>query len=375
LVVGPGLVDIHVHFRDPGQTWKEDLETGSQAAAAGGFTAVVVMPNTIPAIDHPDLVKEITTRGGQLGVVELTVAGAVTAGRRGEQLADLGGMYREGVRLFSDDGDSVADEGLLRKAFTEIRGLSGATIAEHPEDKALSAGGHMHAGDVARLLEMDGLSASSEVAIVARDIELARETGGRLHLQHLSAAKSVDLVREAKQAGLAVTAEVTPHHLTLTEDDVAQLDTNYKMYPPLRARTDRATLVGALATGLIDVVATDHAPHTAEEKSQEFEAAPRGVVGLETALSIVLDALEGDFATLFHRMSVMPARIAGMPRQGHYVAADHPANLVVVDPESIFTVSDFKSRSANSPFLGRTLKGRAVITISEGLITHEGESR
>ena len=373
LVVGPGLVDIHVHLRDPGQTWKEDLVSGSEAAAAGGFTAVVAMPNTDPTIDSPMVVSELRTRAGDDAPIQVDLAGAVTEGRRGQALADIGGMYEAGVRIFTDDGDPVAEASVLRKAMSLIAGLPGAVLADHPEDRNLSSDGHMHDGDIARAHGVAGLATESEVRIIERDISLAEETGAPLHIQHVSTARGAELIGLAKERGIPVTAEVTPHHLALTVGSLATLDANLKMYPPLREESDRLALVEALRAGVIETVATDHAPHSDAEKAVAFEDAPRGVIGLETALPLVLRALQGDLSLLFDRMSAAPARIAGLGRQGQPVEPGASANLVVIDPDLRWEPGRFASKSSNSPFAGWALRGRAKLTIHRGKVVYELE--
>lgn len=369
-ILGPGLVDIHVHFRDPCARSKEDLASGSRSAAAGGFTAVVVMPNTDPAIDSARAVDDILLRSRGLPV-EIGVAGSLTIGRKGKAMARLEEMYQSGVRLFTDDGDTVADAGLLRSIMLYFADRPDVVVAQHAEDPSIAGNGHLHAGEIAERLGIEGLPSTAEEIVIARDILLARETGVAYHAQHLSTSGSVELIRQAKSAGLAVTAEVTPHHLTLTERDAAGLDTNHKMYPPLRTEGDREGLVSGLIDGTIDAVATDHAPHTEEEKDAPFEEAPRGVIGLETAVPLTLAALGGDVATLFERMSSAPARIAGLHRQGKAIAPGSPANLTLVDPTASWVPETFESKSTNTPFRAVEMKGRVVTTISEGKITHE----
>ncbi|HSG80078.1 MAG TPA: dihydroorotase, partial [Acidimicrobiia bacterium] len=281
--VGPGLVDIHVHFREPGQEWKEDVASGSAAAAAGGFTAVVAMPNTDPAIDAGHLAAHIADRGRRVGLVDVAAAGAISAGRAGERLAHLDELWAAGVRIFSDDGDSVADAGLLRRAMEYLADLGGV-VAQHAEDRGLSRDGHLHEGTVSARLGIVGIPAEAEEVVVARDLALARMTGAHYHVQHVSTAGTVALVRAAKDEGLAVTAEVAPHHLALDHTAALSTDPAFKMYPPLRTADDAAALREALADGTIDAVATDHAPHAAHEKDVPFEEAPRGVIGLETAV-------------------------------------------------------------------------------------------
>lgn len=370
LVVGPGFVDIHVHFRDPGSTWKEDITSGSRAAAAGGYTAVVMMPNTDPAIDNRATLKRVQD-AAKSAAIEVVAGGALTKARDGTEMASLDDLYDGGVRIFSDDGDTVADAGVLRKAMKYLSDRQDVVVAQHAEDPDLAGGGHLHEGEVAARLGVAALASSAEEVILARDLILAAEDATHYHVQHLSTAGSVELVRRAKEAGHHVTAEVTPHHLALTENDVATLDTNFKMYPPLRSESDRIALVAALGEGVIDAVATDHAPHTAAEKDVPFEEAPRGVIGLETAFPVVLNALGGDLLTTFERMSIAPARIARLANHGRRIEVGSPANLVIVDPSAEWTVESFVSRSANSPFVGSKVKGKIVATIYKGDVVWE----
>ncbi len=372
-VLGPGLVDLHVHFREPGGEHKESIETGSRAAAAGGYTAVVTMPNTTPACDSAEAVSAARRRGEDVGRVAVIPAAAVTRGRRGHELTQLTDLYTAGVRIFTDDGDTI-DQERMREALEVTRHLEGAVVAQHAEDRDIADDGVMHQGRVSSVLGVRGLPSVAETSIIERDLDLLRACGGRLHVQHLSTGKGVELVAAAKDQGLDVTAEVTPHHLVLTEDALADGDTNFKMYPPLRAENDSKLLQDGLRTGTIDHVATDHAPHTREEKATALEAAPRGVIGLETALAIVGDVLDWDPQLLFARMSSAPARRASLTRHGRAVAVGAPANLVLIDPDLKWTVASFESRSANSPWLGRELTGRAVLTMLEGNITWEEAS-
>lgn len=364
-VLGPGFVDLHVHFRDPGETWKEDISSGTAAAAAGGFTAVVVMPNTSPPIDSADVARRITSVRAP---IELVVAGTLTMGRKGKEMAHLDDLYDAGVRIFTDDGNTVTDAGLFRNIMSYMSDRDDIVIAQHAEDPDLAGNGQINDGKVARLLGIPGLPAAAEEVIIARDLVLVAEMGVRYHVQHVSTAGSVELIRRAKDAGLRVTAEVTPHHLALTEDDASGLNASFKMYPPLRTSADRQSLVEALSEGVIDVVATDHAPHTPEEKDVPYEQAPRGVIGLETAFGAVCAALNGDIERLFDRMSVAPARIAGLPNQGQLIEEGSPANLVLVDPTQTWTVDQFESRSSNSPFVGTEMKGKVIATICRGEI-------
>ncbi len=373
-ILGPGLVDLHVHLRDPGQTWKEDISTGSLAAVAGGFTAVVAMPNTDPPTDNVKTVVDLLNRAAEVGLVDLVVAGALTRGREGLEMADFDSMYQAGVRMFTDDGDSVADSGLLRRIMTFLRDLPGAVVAEHSEDPSLSRGGHLNEGTAAASHGIGGIPAVAEEVVVARDLALAADTGARLHIQHVSTSGSVDLIRHAKESGLAVTCEVTPHHLGLDDSALEGLDPNFKMYPPLRAPFDREALAGALEDGTVDAVATDHAPHSRPEKDVPFEEAPRGVIGLETAASVSWAALKGDVDLFFDRLSAAPARIMGLEGHGQPVEPGSPANLVLFDPGRSWQPRSFRSKSSNSPFLGTTLTGRVLATIHNGSLVYEAAS-
>jgi dihydroorotase len=374
LIVAPGLVDMHVHLRDPGELHKEDIATGTTAAARGGFTAVACMPNTTPPIDHPTVVEYVRSRAAAVGRCRVYPIGAITKGRAGRELAPIGTLAGAGVVALSDDGNAVLDAGLLRRALS-YAAMFTLPVIEHCEDPTLSAGGVMHAGPHADVLGLRGIPSSSEAVIVARDLLLAEETGARLHIAHVSAAASVALIRAARARGVRVTCEVTPHHLTLTDADVKEFDPDRKMNPPLRGEPDRAALREALADGTIDAVATDHAPHAAEEKMVEFDQAPFGVVGLETALGIILTHLVRPgilpLGEAIRRMSTAPAAILGVA--GGALAPGGPADLVCIDPDRRWTVrrADLASRSRNTPFEGWTLQGRAVLTLVGGAITHD----
>jgi dihydroorotase len=368
--VGPGLVDLHVHLREPGQEWKEDIASGSGAAAAGGFTAVVAMPNTIPPIDAGHRARFVSERGRHVGWCEVIPAGTLTLSREGRELAHLDELLDAGVRMFTDDGDTLVDAGLLRRAM-EYLVDRGGVIAQHAEDPGLAQGGHMHEGSVSSRLGMRGLPALAEETVVARDLALVEVTGAPYHVQHVSTAGTVALVRDAKQRGLPVTAEVTPHHLTFDHHEVEAMDPDFKMYPPLRTPDDVAELRRALEDGTIDAVATDHAPHADHEQEVPFEEAPRGVVGLETAAAAVLMATDLDQVSFFQRMSITPARIVGLSDQGAPLAAGLPASLTVIDPETTWTADRFVSRSQNSPFRGRKLTGRIMATLYRGRLTHQ----
>jgi dihydroorotase len=364
-VVAPGLVDLHAHLRQPGREEAETVETGSRAAALGGYTAVVAMPNTDPPIDSAGVAREVLDLG-RGALAEVAVAGAITVGRAGERLAPMAELAELGVRLFTDDGAGVQDGGLMRRALDYARGL-GVTLAQHCEDERLASGGAMHEGAWSSRLGVPGVPAVAEEAMVARDVALARLTGSRLHFLHLSTAGSVELVRRAKADGVAVTAEATPHHLVLTDARCADYDPVFKVNPPLRTDVDVAALRDGLTDGTIDAVATDHAPHAPEAKDVPFDEAPTGVVGLETALAVVLSVLDLDTALAL--MSWRPAAIAGLSdRHGGPVTPGRAANLCVIDPSAQWAVdpASLASRSRNTPFAGWKLTGRVRHTVLAG---------
>jgi dihydroorotase len=371
-VVAPGLVDMHTHVREPGREDEETLATASAAAAAGGFTAICAMPNTDPVADSAAIVEKVWALGREVGLVDVVPSGAITRGQRGEKMADLGEMARSvaRVRLFTDDGRGVQDALLARRAMEYLVAFD-AIYAEHCEDAALAAGGQMHEGDVSARLGLRGVPAEAEELMAMRDIALSRLTGCRLHLLHVSTAGTVDAIRRAKEEGLRVTAEATPHHFTLTDDALTGYDPNAKVNPPLRTSADRSAVIAGLADGTIDAIATDHAPHSLEEKDVEFEFAPPGLVGLETALGLAITELvEPGHVTipqLIERMSTSPAAILGLEHQGR-IRVGAPANVAVFDPGARWTVDParFHSRSRNTPFGGRTLQGRAVETFYRG---------
>ena len=354
--VGPGFFDLHTHLREPGQEWKEDIASGMAAAIAGGYTSVVAMPNTDPVIDAGHLARQIT----RTQPIRVIPSGAISLAQQGRQLAHLDDLWAAGVRLFTDDGHTVADAGLLRRAMEYIAQLGGL-VAQHAEDPGLCRDGHMHEGSVSSRLGITGLPSAGEEVIVARDLKLVELTGCRYHIQHASTAGTVELIRSAKRAGLPVTAEVTPHHLMLDHREVESMDPVYKMYPPLRTPDDVAALKDALRDGTIDAVGTDHAPHAAFEKDVTFEEAPRGVVGLETAASIVHSSVGLDQAAFFDRMSIAPAGVVG--EVGGPLAVGS-ADVVVFDPTAEWVYERPRSKSANSPWLGQTIRGRvdAVFT-------------
>ena len=379
-VVAPGLVDLHTHVREPGREDEETIASASEAAAAGGYTAICTMPNTDPVADSAAIVEKVWALGREAGLVEVIPSGAISRSLKGEQMADLGEMSRSvaGVRLFTDDGHGVQDALLARRAMEYLVTFD-AIYAEHCEVEALARGGHMHEGMRSFSLGLRGIPSIAEELMAARDIALARITGCRLHLLHVSTAGTVELIRAAKAEGLPVTAEATPHHFTLTDAALEDYDPNAKVNPPLRPESDRLAIVAALADGTIDAIATDHAPHAQEEKDQELSYAPPGLVGLETALALTVTELVGpghlDLAGAIDRMSTAPARILGLADHGGPLEPGRPANVVVFDPAASWTIDParFHSKSKNSPFGGRTVSGRVRHTFFNGRRTvHEG---
>lgn len=368
--VGPGFVDLHVHLREPGQEWKEDIASGSRSAATGGFTTVVAMPNTEPPIDSGQMARYVHDRGIEAGAVRVVPSGAISLSRAGKKLAHLDDLWAAGVRIFTDDGDSVADAGLLRRAMEYIAELGGI-VAQHAEDPGLAGGGHMHEGVLSSRLGMIGLPSLAETIIVERDIRLVELTGCRYHVQHVSAQATVDVIRRAKAAGLPVTAEVAPHHLAFTDVLVESMNPVAKMYPPLRTSEDVAALREALADGTIDCVATDHAPHSAHEKDVPFEEAPRGVIGLETAAAATHTSCGLPMATFFDRMSIGPGQLLDL--ETGVLSVGSPADITVFDPATTWTPSTFVSKSANSPWIGRELTGQVRATVFGGRVSYQQE--
>jgi dihydroorotase len=373
MVVSPGLVDMHTHLREPGREDEETIESGSAAAVAGGFTAVCAMPNTDPVADSASIVEKVWARGREVGLCEVVPAGALSKGLSGEKMADLGEMARSmaSVRLFTDDGHGVQNSLFVRRSMEYLTALDGI-YAEHCEDASLAFDGHMHEGELSAALGLRGIPAEAEELMAARDIVLARLTGCRLHLLHVSTAGTVELVRQAKADGVRVTCEATPHHFSLTDEYLESYDPNTKVNPPLREETDRLAIIEGLKDGTIDAIATDHAPHAREEKDREFIYAPPGMVGLETALALTLTELvETGHLTLLQaleRLSAAPARILGLREQGCAIEKGSPATLAVFDPKAEWTVDPhtFNSKSINTPFAGRSLKGKVVHTFFKG---------
>jgi dihydroorotase len=375
-VVTPGLVDLQVHFREPGREDAETVETGARAAALGGCTAVVCMPNTDPPLDDAAVVEAVLERGRR-AACDVRVAGCVTRGRAGAELAPLGELYDLGVRIFTDDGDCVADAQVMRRALEYTSALPGAVIAQHAEDPALVRGGHMHEGAWSARLGIPGRPAEAESSIVARDLALAQRTGGRYHVLHVSSAETVELVRAAKARGVRVTAECTPQHLVLTDEACASFDPVFKMNPPLREQRDVDALRAGVADTVIDAIATDHAPHAPETKDVPFEEAPPGMLGVQTAVAVVLTTLvEPGVLTLAQALAALswrPARVAGLDAAGHGgpVAPGRPAHLCVLDPAQRWVVDAHRleSRSRNSPWDGWKLTGKVRHTLLAGVPT------
>ncbi len=373
LVALPGLVDLHTHLREPGREDAETVETGTRAAAAGGFTAVHAMANTDPVADTAGVVEQVWRLGREAGWCDVHPVGAVTVGIAGQRLAELGAMADSAarVRVFSDDGRCVSDAVLMRRALEYVKALDGV-VAQHAQEPRLTEGAQMNEGELSGRLGLAGWPAVAEEAIVARDVLLAAHVGSRLHVCHVSTAGSVDIVRWAKAAGWDVTAEVTPHHLLLTDELATSYDPLYKVNPPLRTASDVQALRAGLADGTIDAVATDHAPHPVEDKECEWAAAATGMLGLETALSVVQEAMVDtgllDWAGVADRMSARPARIGRVGGQGRPIAAGEPAHLVLVDPAVRREVraQDTVSLSRNTPYAGRTLPGSVRWTFLRG---------
>jgi dihydroorotase len=370
-VVAPGLIDLHVHLREPGQEDLETVASGAMAAAAGGFSAVCAMPNTDPVTDNQAAVGFIVSQAQRAGKARVYPIGAISLGQKGQQLAEFGELVGAGAVAVSDDGRPVVSSHLMRTALEYARTF-GIPVADHCEDPTLAAGGAMHEGLVATRLGLKGVPAAAEEIMVARDILLAELTGGHVHLCHMSTRGSVELIRRAKDRGLRVTAEACPHHFTLTHEACEGYNTNAKMNPPLREPEDREAVRQGLRDGTIDVICTDHAPHHYDAKEREFDDAPNGIIGLETALGLALTELVGrgllDLPTLIARMSTMPARVFDLP--GGTLAPGAAADVAIIDPAVRWTVDPaaFYSKSRNTPFGGRELRGRADVTIVRGQV-------
>jgi len=374
LVVTPGLIDAHVHLREPGDEHKETIASGARAAVAGGFTAVLAMPNTNPPIDDPATVGFVLAEGRRAGAARVYPVGCISAGRAGERLALIGEMVEAGAVAVTDDGSPVMDSGLMRLALLYAQAF-GIPVADHPEDLTLSARGHMNAGLVATRLGLPGKPNAAEDAHIVRDLLLAELTGGHIHLQHVSTAFGVEMIRQAKARGIRVSAEASPHHLILTDEAVEGYRTEAKMNPPLRTQVDVDAVRAGLADGTLDTIATDHAPHHYDEKEAAFTDAPNGIVGLETALGLILthvvDAGVIDLPGMVERMSCQPARVFGLP--GGTLAPGSIADVTVFDPAARWVVDPktFRSRSRNTPFAGWELRGAVRRTIVGGRTVFE----
>jgi dihydroorotase len=370
-VVTPGLVDLHVHLREPGREEAETIDTGARAAALGGFTAIVAMPNTEPPHDDPAVIAAVLSAGAR-SVCDVHAAGCITNRRAGTELAPMGELYALGVRIFTDDGACVDSAGVMRRALEYAGSLPGAVVAQHAEDTTLCAGGHMHEGEWSSRLGIPGRPAVAEASIVARDCLLAELTGTRVHFLHVSTAAAVELIRDAKRRGLPVTAEAAPHHFTLTDAACATFDPVFKVHPPLRSAGDVAAIKAGLADGTIDAIATDHAPHAVETKERPFEEAPPGMLGLETALALTLTELVEpgvvSLADAIGLLSWRPAALAGLADHGGPIEPGRCAHLCVIDPAVTWSPDPARlaSRAKNTPYAGRTLTGRARHTIVAG---------
>jgi dihydroorotase len=379
LIVCPGLMDMHVHLREPGQSHKETIATGTAAAAAGGFAFVACMPNTSPPLDEPERIRWVIDRAREAGYCEVLPVAAITRGRVGKELTDFAALSEAGAVAFSDDGVGVEDDGVMRKAFERAAQLRSLLI-QHCEFRSISSGGVMHLGDVSRRLLLPGLDPRSEEAMIERDIDLCRQTGGRYHVAHISTAKAVELVRRAKGQALPVTAEVCTHHLILTDEACAERDPNTKMHPPLRTPGDVEACRRGLLDGTIDCIVTDHAPHTSEEKSAGFLKAPAGIVGLETAVGLVAKAMMKnppasplgrgggsgfEWPQLITWFTTGPSRV--LHHQPPRISLGATANLTVIDPNEVWKVvpDQFVSKGRSTPFAGWTLNGRAVATVRD----------
>ncbi len=375
--VTPGFVDLHVHLREPGLEYKEDIASGTRAAARGGFTSIVCMPNTSPVIDDETGVRFVLDRAARDGVVRVYPAGAVTKGQKGEELAELGLMYEAGARMFSDDGLPVISARVMSTALTYSK-MFGVPISTHQEDPTLAGDGAVNFGRISTLMGLPGMPEEAETVMIARDIELCRRVGGHLHIGHVSTARSVQLIERAREEGINVTCEVTPHHLTLTEDLVKEsgYDTNTKMKPPLRTEADRRALISALRDGVIDVVATDHAPHSFDDKDKEYIFADNGITGLETAFALLHDrlVLPGDIPLdrLVEAMTTAPARLLGVEAGSLKEGAIADVTILRTDSEWAVNPGDFASKGKNTPLVGWSLTGKVETVLVDGNIVLRG---
>ncbi|MGC9323393.1 MAG: dihydroorotase [Desulfomonilia bacterium] len=366
----PGLIDMHTHLREPGFEYKEDISSGSLAAAAGGVTTVVCMANTDPVNDNPSVTKYIVEKARTVALVRVLPVGAVSRGLKGKELSEMGLMKQAGIIAVSDDGQPVEDSSLMRRAL-EYASTFGLSLISHCQDRALSASGVMNEGGLSTRLGLPGIPSVSEEIMVSRDILLSKITGIPIHITHVSSQTSLELIASAKEQGIQVTCDVTPHHLLLTEEQVMTYDTNTKMYPPLRTETDRRALLGGLKDGVIDCIASDHAPHARDEKNLDFDTAPFGIIGLQTLLPALLKIHSEyaiDIVQLLAAVTCNPARILGI--DGGTLSQGSRADITIVDPDAewVFTEDSIRSKSQNSPFIGQRFTGKVIQTIVEGRV-------
>ena len=372
-VLSPGFIDVHVHLRQPGNTTAETIASGSMAAAAGGFTSIVAMPNTNPAADTAGAIEYLHSIAAEQAVVKVLPCGNMTKGGKGEEMAGIGSLKKAGVVALSDDGKCIQDHGLMRHVVEYAKSFN-LPIMDHCEETTLAAGGVMNEGKWSVLLGMNGISKASEELIIARNIIFAREIGWKIHMQHVSTRESVDMIRRARAKGIPVTGEATPHHLSLTDECVKKFDTNYKMNPPLRSEDDRQALIEGVADGTITVIATDHAPHTETAKLVEFDHAPFGIIGLETALPVCFTQLVVpgiiSIPQLIAKMTIGPAEVLGI--ENYDLAVGKAADITVFDPEAEYVVdkNKFYSKSRNTPFDGMKVRGQINLTVVDGKIVY-----
>lgn len=375
-IVTPGLIDMHVHLREPGFEAKEDIESGSRAAAAGGYTSVACMPNTNPVIDNKTVVRFIKDRAREVHKVNIYAIGAITKGLKGEELAEMADMRAAGAVAFSDDGKPVMNSGLMRRAL-EYAAMFDVPIISHSEDTNLSADGVINEGRVSAVLGLKGIPAAAEEVMVARDVILSEMTGSRLHIAHVSTKRSVEIIRRAKERGVKVTAEAAPHHFTLTEDSVMSFDTNTKVNPPLRSAEDVEAVKQGLKDGTIDAIATDHAPHTYEDKDTEYDNAAFGISGIETAVPLVITYLINTgvltLSQAVEKLTINPAKILGINKGSLKPGSDADITIIDLDAKTVVDVNKFESRGKNSPFNGWKLAGSPVMTIVGGRVVWQKE--
>ena len=375
-IVSPGLIDMHVHLREPGFEEDETIETGTAAALAGGFTSIACIPNTEPPIDSQATVEFVRDRAQRADHCNVLVVACVSKNREGKELAEIGQLVEAGAVAFTDDGSPVSNAELMRRAF-EYCLMFDKPVLSHAEIRELTQHGVMHEGFVSLVLGLPGMPAAAEDVMISRDVALAEATGGRLHVMHVSTANGIDVLRRAKSRGVRVTAEATPHHFTLTDECLRSFDANFKMNPPLRGREHVEAVIAGLADGTIDAVASDHAPHAREKKMQELDQAPFGIVGLETSLGLVITKLiepgHLDWPAAIRKMSLNPARILGIPKGTLAIGAE--ADVTIIDPKARWTVDPaaFRSKSANTPFAGMELTGRAEVVIVGGRVKYQRE--